>query len=197
MLYLASRSPRRRELLSQIGVRFAPIDAGIDETVRDGESPEQYVERMARGKARAGFAALACAGDATHPVVLGADTAVVAADAILGKPRDRAHGLAMLRCLAGAEHRVLSGVCVIGAEREEYALSQTRVCLRPIDEAELAAYWASGEGRDKAGAYAAQGLGAVFIEALHGSYSGVVGLPLFETAQLLRAFAIPLGFDHE
>lgn len=190
--YLASRSPRRRELLTQIGVRFELIDAAVDETPRPNEQPEDYVLRMARSKAAAGAARVSA--DAT---VLGADTAVVSGGRILGKPGDREEGLQMLRQLSGTEHFVLSGVCLCGGGRETAVLSQTRVRFRLISEAELVEYWDSGEPADKAGAYAIQGLGAVFVEHLSGSYSGVVGLPLFETARLLQAFGVPCGQKHE
>lgn len=191
-LYLASQSPRRKALLQQIGVSFVPLTVSVDETPQPGEVPEVYVERMARMKARAGL----CQdlGDGRF-AVLGADTAVVLGNEILGKPADRAHGLAMLRRLAGREHRVLSAVCLADGNHERCHVVTTRIRFRPIDEEELARYWASGEPIDKAGGYAIQGLGAVFVEALVGSYSGVVGLPLFETARLLRAFHVPHGLS--
>lgn len=190
--YLASQSPRRRELLTQIGVRFELIDAVVDETPRPDEQPEDYVLRMARSKAAAGAARVAAGA-----IVLGADTAVVAGGRILGKPGDREEGLQMLRQLAGGEHYVFSGVCLCSGERESAVLSQTCVRFRPISEIELEQYWDSGEPADKAGAYAIQGLGAVFVEHLSGSYSGVVGLPLFETARLLQEFGVPCGLKHE
>lgn len=194
-LYLASRSPRRRELLQQIGVDFQLVDAEVDETPLAAEEPARYVERMARAKARAGLAQCRSAEHSAHPVVLGADTAVVVAGEIFGKPRDRSHGLAMLRRLADSEHQVLSAVCLTDGERERCELSATRIRFRTIEDRELAAYWDSGEPVDKAGGYAIQGLGAVFVEQLSGSYSGVVGLPLFETADLLRHFGVPCGLS--
>lgn len=178
-LYLASRSPRRRELLEQLGLTYAPIAADVDETPLPGEDPRRYVARMALAKARAGRLAARTA----HPV-LGADTAVVCDERILGKPADAEEALAMLRLLSGREHRVLTGIALLG-QREQTAVSETRVSFRVIEPAEALAYWASGEPRDKAGAYAIQGRGALFVEHISGSYSGVVGLPLFETAALL------------
>lgn len=180
MIYLASQSPRRRALLDQIGVRHRQVSVPVDETPHPDESAEDYVRRIAIAKARAGFAVH---GDLP---TLGADTAVVLDGHILGKPRDSEHGMAMLRRLAGREHRVLTGVALMGAGGEAYRLSDNRVTFRDLSDGEIAAYWASGEPLDKAGGYAVQGLGAVFIRHLSGSYSGVMGLPLFETAELLR-----------
>lgn len=186
VLYLASGSPRRRELLSQIGVPHVSLAVSIDERVAPGEPPAAYVERLACGKAAAGLAALAGAA-----VVLGADTAVVLDGRILGKPRDRGHALDMLRALSGREHQVLTAVAVSDRRRCECRVVTSSVRLRSLDEAQLQAYWETGEPWDKAGGYAIQGLGAVFVEHLCGSYSAVVGLPLCETAQLLAGFAIP------
>jgi len=184
-LYLASSSPRRRELLEQIGVHYKIRPVDVSERVNPGEAPEEYVLRLALAKARAGRAALAVPAP-----VLGADTAVAVDDAILGKPRDRDDALAMLARLSGREHRVLSGVALVEGEREESRLSVTRVRFRVLAPGEAAAYWASGEPADKAGAYAIQGLAAVFVERIEGSYSGVMGLPLFETAELLERFGV-------
>ena len=179
MLYLASKSPRRQELLAQIGLDYRLVDVAVDETPQPGESPPAFVRRVALAKARAGHV--------THPdhVVLGADTAIVVGKEILGKPRDRADAVEMLSRLSGQTHRVLTGVAIVSATGERYRLSDSRVSLRAIGTAEALAYWESGEPADKAGAYAIQGLGAVFVKHLSGSYSGVVGLPLFETAALL------------
>jgi septum formation protein len=184
-LYLASSSPRRRELLEQIGVHYTVCPVDVPERAHPGEAPEEYVLRLALAKARAGRAALG----APAPV-LGADTAVVVEETILGKPRDRADALAMLARLSGRDHRVLSGVALVEGEREESRLSVTRVRFRALAPGEAAAYWASGEPADKAGAYAIQGLAAVFVERIEGSYSGVMGLPLFETAELLERFGV-------
>ncbi|QZP35294.1 Maf family protein [Pseudomonas sp. DR48] len=187
-LYLASGSPRRRELLTQIGVPFSAISADIDETPLKHESPSAYVERLARGKAEAGRGTLASGEDFC---VLGADTAVVLDGKILGKPVDEADACAMLMLLAGQEHEVLTAIAVLDGERCESRVVRSLVRFRDISREEAAAYWASGEPRDKAGGYGIQGLGAVFVAGLNGSYSAVVGLPLCETCELLGHFGIP------
>jgi septum formation protein len=187
-LYLASGSPRRRELLTQVGIPFTPVSASIDETPLAAEDPQSYVLRLALGKAEAGLASL---GAGAPGVVLGADTAVVLDGQILGKPRDQADALAMLAGLSGREHEVLTAVAVVDGMRHESLCIRSRVRFRPITDDEARAYWASGEPQDKAGAYAIQGLGAVFVTHLHGSYSAVVGLPVSETAALLARFGIP------
>lgn len=184
-LILASASPRRRELLMQIGVQHRVLPVDIDETPRPGEVPEMFAERIAREKARAGWAA--CGGALP---VLAADTDVVLDGQILGKPRNRAHGVEMLRRLSGQTHHVLSAVALICTGGEALRLSVSRVRMRLITPAEIDAYWASGEPADKAGGYAIQGLGATFVEYLEGSYSGVMGLPLCETAALFRECGI-------
>lgn len=181
-LYLASASPRRRQLLEQLGLRFEVMAADVDETPIPGEAPAAYVSRLAHTKAQAVAARL---GDPTAPV-LAADTTVVLEGGILGKPRDRAHGLAMLAGLSGRRHQVLSAVALSSRGELHAALSESWVTFRSISPAEAAAYWETGEPGDKAGGYGIQGLGAVFVERLEGSYSGVMGLPLFETAGLLR-----------
>ncbi|MFF3701931.1 MULTISPECIES: Maf family protein [Pseudomonas] len=190
-LYLASGSPRRRELLSQIGVPFTPVAASIDETPLDAEPANAYVERLAREKAAAGLAVLRASGVERHLAVLGADTAVVLDGQILGKPQGQADALAMLAALSGREHDVLTAVAVTDGERCLSVNVASRVSLRPISPEQALAYWASGEPQDKAGSYAIQGLAAIFVKALQGSYSAVVGLPLSETAELLEQFAIP------
>lgn len=180
--YLASVSPRRRQLLEQLGLRFEVITADVDETSLPGEAPADYVLRLARSKAEAAARRLG-----SHGVpVLAADTAVVLETAILGKPRDRADGLAMLARLSGRRHQVLSAVALWRDARLDTALSRSEVGFRSISAEEARSYWESGEPADKAGGYAIQGLGAVFVERLEGSYSGVMGLPLFETAGLLQ-----------
>jgi septum formation protein len=184
-LYLASRSPRRSELLSQIGVTHEVVAVNVDESTVAGESPADYVVRLALEKAAAGHAAVQ---NSSRPV-LAADTAVVVDGEILGKPADRADAIAMLTRLSGRDHEVLTGVALAGNELES-SLSISRVSFRPITENEAAAYWLSGEPADKAGGYAIQGLGAVFVSHLEGSFSGVMGLPLFATAKLLRAAGI-------
>jgi len=184
MIYLASQSPRRHQLLKQIGVPHRVIPAEVDETLQEGESAEDYVRRLALAKAHAGFA--------SHPdrPVLGSDTAVVLDGHILGKPRDREHALEMLSALSGREHRVLTGVALVSANQANYRLSDSRVSFREISPSEAARYWASGEPADKAGGYGIQGLGALFISHLSGSHSGVMGLPLYETAEILWAAGV-------
>jgi septum formation protein len=182
-IHLASLSPRRRALLAQIGIRHDVVPVVVDEATRPGEAPAEYVLRLALAKARAGRAR-----QDDRPV-LGADTAVVVEDRILGKPRDRDDALAMLATLSGREHRVLTAVALVGG-REETRLSVSHVRFRVVAAAEAAAYWETGEPADKAGGYAVQGLGAIFVESIAGSYSGVMGLPLFETGELLRRAGI-------
>lgn len=187
MIYLASQSPRRRELLDQIRVSYRVISATVDERVHAGEDPHDYVRRVAMGKALAGHVA-----HPDHPV-LGADTVVLFADRILGKPRDATDAVAMLLMLGGYEHRVLTGVALVGVDgSRHYRYSESRVRFRVIKESEAIAYWATGEPCDKAGGYAIQGLGAVFVEHIQGSYSSIMGLPLYETAQLLQLVGEPL-----
>ncbi|EGV20204.1 Maf family protein [Thiocapsa marina] len=186
-LYLASRSPRRLALLGQIGVRVALVEAETDETRRPGESPETYVRRVALEKARAGRAAVP--EDRRRPV-LAADTAVVLGDVTLGKPTDRASAARMLGSLSGRSHRVLTAVALITGERELTELSESLVTFRVLEQSEILSYWETGEPCDKAGAYGIQGIGALFVSNLQGSYSGVMGLPLFETGRLLDAAGI-------
>jgi septum formation protein len=186
-IYLASASPRRRELLRQIGVSYHLLPVVVDETPLPDESPSDYVARLALAKARTGARTLN--RRKLHPV-LGADTAVVVDDAILGKPRDRDEGLTMLARLSGREHRVLSAVALATSTWEAVKVQESQVRFRELSWAECAAYWDSGEPLDKAGGYGIQGRAAAFISELRGSYSGVMGLPLFETAELLREFGI-------
>ncbi|KGK84321.1 Maf-like protein [Pseudomonas stutzeri] len=186
-LYLASASPRRRELLQQIGVPFSLLAVSVDETPLPDEAAEDYVRRVALDKARAGLAVLPDA----NACVLAADTSVVLDQRILGKPADRADGLAMLAALSGRSHRVLTAIVLANRCACEVRLVDSEVEFRSIDASEAQAYWDSGEPRDKAGGYAIQGWGAVFVSQLHGSYSAVVGLPLCETAQLLDRFGLP------
>lgn len=181
-LMLASSSPRRRELLAQLGIEFTiQVAAPIDESPRPGEAPAALVERLARAKAEAGARMVPAAA-----WVLGVDTEVALDGRVFGKPRDAATGIEMLRELAGRTHEVLSAVALVGGGRTVVALSRSRVRFRPITAAEARDYWASGEPADKAGGYAIQGRGAAFVERLEGSYTGVVGLPVFETLALLR-----------
>src|SRR5688500_18057049 len=179
-VYLASASPRRSELLRQIGVPFTVRAAAIDERLLPGETPEAYVVRLAAAKAETVWAAVAD----SRPV-LGADTAVVLGGAILGKPSDHAEAAAMLERLSGGTHRVLTAVAVRHAGGLETRLSSTEVRFRATTAEERRAYCATGEPFDKAGGYGIRGYAAVVVEGRKGSYSGVVGLPLFETAALL------------
>lgn len=185
-VWLASRSPRRRELLDQVGVAYTPLDIEIDEQRLPGETPAAMVERLARTKAQAGAAR---ALD-TDRLVLAADTTVELDGEILGKPADRSDALAMLERLSGRDHEVHSGIAVMRDVELVSRVVTSRVRLRTIAPAEATAYWATGEPADKAGAYAIQGRGAVFVEYLAGSYSNVVGLPLCETAALLARFGV-------
>jgi septum formation protein len=183
MLILASASPRRRELLEQIGVAHEVLAVDVDESPLPGESPETLVCRLAREKALAGRMRSA----ATRPV-LGADTVVVLGDQVFGKPRDADDAMRTLQALSGQVHRVLTAIALAmpaGAVLE--ALSQTDVRMRALSAQEIRGYWSTGEPAGKAGAYAIQGRGAAFIEQIRGSYSGVMGLPLYETASLLQA----------
>lgn len=191
MLILASGSPRRRELLDQVGIVYQLIDVAVDETPHAGEAPVAQVERLARAKAEAGRAQ--CTNGSP---VLGADTLVAVDGVALGKPTDRATALDMLARLSGRTHEVWSGIAVAAGDRLLSETVRTRVTMREISAGEQAAYWQTGEPLGKAGAYAIQGRAAVFVESVEGSYSSVVGLPLFETTRLLRRFGIdPLGVD--
>jgi septum formation protein len=184
-LILASASPRRQELLRQIGVSFRVLAQDIDESQQTAEQAEAYVRRIAKEKAHSALSTLA-----DNEVVLAADTTVLCDGQILGKPTSEAEAVAMLAQLSGREHQVLTAVTVADSHRQQQALGKAWVSFRPIDEAEAHRYWASGEPQGKAGAYAIQGLAAVFVQSLRGSYSAVVGLPLFETAALLEDFGI-------
>ena len=184
-IYLASASPRRRELLQQIGVRFTVMSAAVDETVQPGEAALDYVCRLAQSKADAVFSRIQIEGQPQRPV-LGADTSVVLGDDILGKPADEATAVAMLMELSGQTHQVITAVALVDELNSQLVYSSTEVRFRSIVESEARAYWNTGEPADKAGGYGIQGFGAVFVENLQGSYSGVVGLPLYETANLLK-----------
>jgi len=185
-LYLASKSPRRATLLRQIGVEFEVLSVNVDEAMLAAETPVEYARRLATEKARAGWHTLI---PGKQRPVLGADTIVIAADSVLGKPAGREEGVAMLLALSGATHEVISAVALAG-DQETVCSQCSRVTFRTLTPRECEAYWDSGEPRDKAGAYAIQGLAAMFISRLEGSYSGVMGLPLYETTELLRTFGI-------
>jgi len=190
MLYLASRSPRRRALLARLGIAFSVLDVAVTEIRADGESAQDYVCRVAREKALAGLRA---AGDAADALVLGADTEVVLDGEVFGKPQNAADAAAMLRRLSGRTHEVLTALTLVSPTREASALSRTQVRFAELDEATIARYVASGEPFGKAGAYAIQGVAECLVEHLVGSHSGVMGLPLHETARLLGGFGIEIG----
>lgn len=187
MLHLASKSPRRRELLARLGLDFGVLDVDVVEARAPGESPEAYVARVAREKAGAGLLRVVAVPGA---VVLGSDTEVVLDDEVFGKPADAADAGAMLRRLSGRTHRVLTAVSLVSAGREASAMVATDVAFAALDEADIAEYVASGEPMGRAGGYAVQGGAERFVARLAGSYSGVMGLPLHETAALLRGFGI-------
>src|SRR6202166_743758 len=190
-VYLASGAPRRRDVLQQIGVAFRVVGMAVDEAVLPGEAPLGYVARLAAAKAEAGWER---SRDAHEVPVLAADTAVVLDGRILGKPADRDDAEGMLRQLSGRTHEVLTAIALRTANGLQSRISRSEVTFRGIAAAEARAYWETGEPSDKAGAYAIQGCGAIFIADLRGSYSGVMGLPLFETAELLsNAGLVPLG----
>ncbi|WBA83170.1 Maf family protein [Endozoicomonas sp. GU-1] len=190
MIYLASQSPRRAELLQQIGVSFHQLACEIDETPFHVEAPAEYVLRMAREKAAAGWQALVTRDSAKIPM-LAADTTVVCNDQILGKPQNANDARRMLRMLSGKTHQVMTAVAVTDGSQLKTELSVTDVVFNDLPDSLVDDYIASGEPMDKAGAYGIQGYGAVLVASLSGSYSGVVGLPLMETARLLSDFNVP------
>jgi septum formation protein len=194
MLYLASQSPRRLELLRQVGIEPGLLEVSVPEMRLPGESPQDYVSRVAREKAGAGLLRVMSNPDA---LVLGADTEVVLDDQVLGKPADATDATSMLAELAGRTHKVISVVWLLNASRELRAESVSEVRIAALNAEAIAGYVATGEWRGKAGGYAIQGRAATFIEHLSGSYSGVMGLPLFETATLLHAFGMKLGLGTE
>jgi septum formation protein len=198
LIYLASRSPRRRELLSQIGVRFEPLlfregarsDGDTDEAVLPGENPDDYVRRVTQVKADAAWKRVLMRRGLQRKPVLVADTTVALGTEILGKPADRADAERMLALLSGTRHRVLTAVAVAMDGRCQLVVSDSLVTFGMLDPERIAAYVNSGESFDKAGAYGIQGRAGAFVARLEGSYSGVMGLPLHETAALLRQFGI-------
>ena len=219
-LFLASQSPRRAELLRQIAVPFAVVDGEIDEEVRNDESPIDYVTRMAREKVEAGYRDLVCHSDhpivvlaADTIVVADIDSATIdtnsqqtneaeapiGGQSILGKPRDQKHAMSMLKQLSGRSHFVVTAFATIAQprpltspspQRLTQGLSRTRVRFTKVNETQAKWYWATGEPKGKAGGYAIQGLGAIFVDEIEGSYSGVVGLPLYEVSALLRELGV-------
>ena len=198
-IYLASQSLRRRELLKQIAVNFEMLlprfdprrGADTDETPLAGESAETYVQRVCQEKANAGWRALQFRNLPLFPV-LAADTTVILDGQIFGKPQDRAQAGDMLRALSGRQHQVLTAVAVIHDGRLETRLSASKVTFAPLGEDRIRHYLLTNEPMDKAGAYAIQGYAAAFIQHVEGSYSGVMGLPLFETSELLQIFGYPV-----
>ena len=188
-LFLASKSPRRRELLQQIGVAFKLLDVDVPEIPQTDERPADYVRRLAAAKAQAG-GVLLIDSEVSAPV-LGADTIVTCDDLIMEKPQSEEDAITMLSRLSGRTHQVLSAVSLYTSAHQATRLSVTEVSFRKIHESECRDYWLTGEPRDKAGAYAIQGLGAVFVDAIKGSYSGVVGLPIEQTIPLLKDFNVP------
>ncbi|MFZ0258054.1 MAG: Maf family protein [Gammaproteobacteria bacterium] len=186
-LYLASRSPRRRALLDQIGIDYRVVAVAVKELAAAGEGAEDFVCRMALEKATAGWD---CVKGLGQSAVLGADTVVMADGAPLGKPRDEAEARNQLSRLSGREHQVLSAVAIVSVAHQAMRLSKSRVWFRQLSPAMIERYCATGEPLDKAGSYAIQGRAALFIRRLEGSYSGVMGLPLFETGELLHAVGL-------
>ena len=186
-LMLASASPRRAELLQQLGLHFEVLPADVDETAAAAETAQALVERLAMTKARA------VARRYPDAVVLGADTVVALDGDIFGKPRNEADATRMLTALSGHSHHVCTAVAVVGAGECRSRLSVSRVTFARFDADAIANYWATGEPRGKAGAYAIQGFGGAFVSHLEGSYSGVMGLPLHDTAVLLAAAGVSLA----
>ncbi len=185
-IYLASRSPRRQELLLQIGVLFQVVAQDVEEKVQLDESPAAFVQRLSREKAQDG---LQKTGGSNIPV-LGSDTAVVVDNRILGKHRNRLHAIDMLMLLSGRTHQVMTAITLVNQQQILTAIAISEVTFAELDRELCDNYWRTGEPADKAGAYAVQGKGALFIKNINGSYSGVMGLPVFETAQLLKQFDI-------
>lgn len=186
-LYLASTSPRRRELLSQTDIEFSVLDIAIDETQRRNELPTAYVERLAKEKAEAGFQSVQ---EDENAVVLAADTIVVLEDTILGKPSDQTQAQDMLRALSGRSHVVMTAFAIKTQQQIRVQRVNTTVFFRPITSKEIDWYWQTGEQQDKAGGYGIQSKGGVFVSALSGSYSAVVGLPLAEVMAALQNLGI-------
>lgn len=199
-IHLASRSPRRRELLQQVGIAFDTVlfragdraDPQTDETPLPGETAEDYVERVACAKAAHGARLIGWRHLVTQPV-LSADTTLEVDGMIIGKPQDAADAAAILRSLSGRTHRVLTGVAVSGGGRTEYVLSSSAVRFRALSDAEIRCYVASGEPMDKAGAYGIQGRAGLFVAHIAGSYTGIMGLPVCETGELLKRFGWHFG----
>jgi septum formation protein len=190
LIYLASASPRRSVLLAQVGVPHSVVPVDIDESIHGGEAPAEYVKRLASSKAEVLWGRLAAA---ERLPVLAADTSVAMDQEILGKPADQADGLRMLRMLSGRTHQVFTAVALKHEHGCETTLNVSEVSFRRLSEEEMQAYWSTNEPRDKAGGYAVQGIAALFIDRIAGSFSGIMGLPLFETANLLRTIGWQLA----
>ena len=189
-LVLASASPRRLNLLKGLGFKCIVLPQDIDESPLPAEKPKNLVKRLAMAKAKSAFATLS---DTDHRLILGSDTIVVCDDEILGKPKNKADGLAMLRLLSGRTHQVLTAVALLNHDKQAWTMSVTDVSFTSLNDAEIEAYWESEEPFGKAGAYAVQGLGAMLVNEIHGSYSGVVGLPIFETVNFSIFIGLPLS----
>jgi septum formation protein len=185
ILVLASQSPRRVELLTQIGVPFCQHSVNIDETVRVDEKPKAYVKRMAQEKSSLGYQRAQ-----NNQVVMGADTIVVSNQHILGKPKNKSDGIRMLNILSDNTHQVFTAVTMTSAKQKKTVVVETQVCFGPLSQQQITWYWHTGEPQDKAGGYGIQGLGGQFVKHIKGSYSAVVGLPLYQTRILLTKFGI-------
>lgn len=190
-VYLASLSPRRAELLDQLQIKYQVLTLDVDETFLENETPSECVLRLATAKADAGLK-LALSKKWSNRPIIAADTIVVVDDDLLGKPRDRADAVRMLKNLSGRTHKVVTGVSIRFGGVTETCVSESQVIFKSLSESEIERYWQSGEPRDKAGAYAIQGIGACFVRQLEGSYSGVMGLPLHETSELLAKLGLPV-----
>ena len=186
MLYLASQSPRRHDLLAKLGMAFSVLSLDVEEIRNASESPQQYIERVSYEKAAAGLAAVRAAD--SNACIIAADTDVVVADQVMGKPSDEKQAIAMLSALQGREHHVITSVCVINQDKQHQILHRSTVEFAPLTQRDIDFYIATGEWRGKAGGYAIQGYGEALIKTINGSYSSIMGLPLFETRQLLQHF---------
>ncbi|TEW54330.1 septum formation inhibitor Maf [Psychromonas sp. RZ22] len=182
-LWLASNSPRRGELLSQINIEYERVNAGIDETKQADEGSEQYVQRLALEKAQAGWL-----NSDRQGLVLGADTIVVCAGVVMEKPKNKQHAQQMMALLSDNTHYVLTAIALVHEKKQQVELVTTEVTFKALTEQEISDYWETGEPQDKAGGYGIQGIAGQFVTQLSGSYSAVVGLPLYETAELIKSF---------
>ena len=188
MVILASKSPRRKELLAQLGIDFSCVSADIDESILDGEAPRQYVKRLAIEKAKA----ISLIPEYTQAIVLGSDTTVVINEQILGKPQDLQMSIEMLSKLSNTRHQVYTAIAIVEGSHISSHVVMTDVIFRSLSREDILAYWDTGEPQDKAGSYGIQGIGGQFVRRIEGSYSSVVGLPLVETAELLQQHGVKL-----